>query len=144
MALQSNYDHIKGLLWHQTISSTVDNPPSQLLAEKQTQNSLEKKKCIDPHAVFTSTTDSSTLAATQKVVDLHLRISTATARKLGDGNLIVQFIWISGKSEQSSWSVQNNNQLHQSSDTATLSIKVVPHLPSPGHKPKYNNWSMKQ
>lgn len=52
----------------------------------------QKKKCIDPHAVFTSTTDSSTLAATQKVVDPHLWISTTTARKLGDGNLIVQFI----------------------------------------------------
>lgn len=43
MALQSNSDHIKGLLRHQTTSSIVDNPPSQLLAEKQTQNSLEKK-----------------------------------------------------------------------------------------------------
>lgn len=98
MALQSNSDHIKGLLRHQTTSSIVDNPPSQLLAEKQTQNSLEKKikKCIDPHAVFTSTTDSSTLAATQKVVDLHLWITTATARKLGEENSI------SGKSEQSS------------------------------------------
>lgn len=63
--LWSYFDHVHRLLLHRDRTCRADTALSEVLREEQKQKSLHEKH-FDPQLVFTSSTDSSGLAATQK------------------------------------------------------------------------------